>query len=376
MGEVRTTASIPEIPVQLASPRSRKWTPKVTGVITAESLYDRYVIPRRDQRDKSGYQRELSTTRVNKLVKDLREGRVDLPTSILVNLRSFEEERNFRVLDGQLHLRLEGGPLHVVDGQHRVAALARLFEEDPERWGDYEVPFVCMLGAGELEEMRQFYVVNSTAKSVRTDLALDLLKQQAESHPEIMNSLEETGQTWKVKGQTLTEELNGTKHWRSVIRFPGEPKASTTISSASMVNSLKPLFSNPFFGQMTTPNQIKVLSAYWQAIEEVIPEPFEEPTDYTLQKGLGTMAMHGFLLYVLEYVRATGRSVIEIQPYVDALEPVLSSLEGDTASGDPVRGADFWLSGAEGAAGSYSSSAGQRVLIARLRTLLPEMPVM
>jgi hypothetical protein len=34
-----------------------------------------------------------------------------------------------------------------------------------------------MIGAGELEEMRQFYVVNSTAKSVRTDLVLDLLKQ-------------------------------------------------------------------------------------------------------------------------------------------------------------------------------------------------------
>lgn len=375
MGEVQSVVVVPEIPVQLASLRERKWTPKVTGLITAKDLYDRYVIPRRDQRDKSGYQRELSSTRVNKLVKDLREGRVDLPTSILINLRSFEEGRNFRLLDGQLHLRLEGGPLHVVDGQHRVAALVRLFEEDPERWGNYEIPFVCMLGADELEEMRQFYVVNSTAKSVRTDLALDLLKQQAEAHPEIMVSLEETGQTWKVKGQTLTEELNRTALWRGLIRFPGEPKASTTISSASMVSSLKPLFSNPFFGQMTTPNQVKVLNAYWQGIEEVIPEPFEEPTEYTLQKGQGAMVIHGSLLYVLEYVRSTGRSVIEPQPYADALEHVLLDLEGDTASGDPVRGADFWLSGAAGAAGAYSSSAGRRVLIARLRALLPEIQV-
>jgi hypothetical protein len=33
------------------------------------------------------------------------------------------------------------------------------------------IPFTCMLGATEDEEMDQFYIVNSKAKSVRTDLA-------------------------------------------------------------------------------------------------------------------------------------------------------------------------------------------------------------
>jgi len=36
---------------------------------------------------------------------------------------------------------------------------------------------------------------------------------------------------------------------------------------------------------------------------------------------------------------------------------------------------DFWLSGSEGAAGSYSSSAGRRVLTAKIRGLLPEIEV-
>lgn len=375
MGEVQSIVNAPEIPVQLTKPRSRRWTQKVTGVISAEDLYDRYAIPQRDHRNKKGYQRELSTSRVNRLVKELREDRVDLPTSILVNLRDFEEDRHLVLREGRRYLRLDGESLNVVDGQHRVAALARLVEEDPKRWGDYEIPFVCMLGADELEEMREFYVVNSTAKSVRTDLALDLLKQQAESQPAIMTALEETGQTWKVKGQTLAEELSRTALWRGLIRFPGEPKAGTTISSASVVSSLKPLLSNAYFGQMTIPNQIKMLNAYWQGVKEVIPEPFEEPTEYTIQKGLGAMVMHGFLIYVLEYVRSTGRSVIEAQPYADALDPVLLDLQGDTATGEPVRGSDFWLSGSEGAAGSYSSSAGRRVLTAKLRTLLPEIEV-
>lgn len=129
MGEVQSAVGAPEIPVQLTRPRSRRWTQKVTGVIAAEDLYERYVIPQRDHRNRRGYQRELSTSRVNRLVKELREDRVDLPTSILVNIRDFDEDQHFVLRDSKLHLRLDGEPLHVVDGQHRIAALARLVEE-------------------------------------------------------------------------------------------------------------------------------------------------------------------------------------------------------------------------------------------------------
>lgn len=232
-----------------------------------------------------------------------------------------------------------------------------------------------MLGGTEMEEMREFYVVNSTAKSVRTDLALDLLKQQAEADPAVSDGLIESGQSWKVKGQTLTKELNQASLWRGLIRFPGDPKGVTTIGSASMVSSLKPLLSNPYFSQITTHNQLKVLDAYWRGIQAVVPEPFAEPTEYALQKGLGAMVMHGFLAYVLENVNSRGNSVIEGQSYAEVLEEVLTELEGDTTEGGVARGADFWRAGAEGAAGSYSSSAGRRVLTAKLRSGLPPIEV-
>ena len=59
-----------------------------------------------------------------------------------------------------------------MDGQHRVAALKKLMEEDPDGgWEKFQIPFICMVGATEPEEMEQFYVVNSRAKSVRTALA-------------------------------------------------------------------------------------------------------------------------------------------------------------------------------------------------------------
>ena len=61
--------------------------------------------------------------------------------------------------------------------------------------------------------------------------------------------------------------------------------------------------------------------------------------------------------------------------YADALREALTNLEGDTSSGGVARGAEFWLGGGEGAAGSYSSNAGRRVLVAKLRSSLPEIEV-
>lgn len=362
------------LPVRVRRPR--RHSAQAIGVMTAAALVDRYEIPHRDSRAKRGYQRPVSMTRVNKLVADLKRGRVDLPTAVLLNIRDFDSASNLvEDGDGMALLRPNGQALYVVDGQHRIEALAKLVEEDPAKWSDYPIPFVCMLGADELEEMEQFYVVNSTAKSVRTDLALDLLKQRAENDPSVMEALMEKGEDWKVEAQTLTEELVKTRLWRGHIRFPGEPKGETNIGSAGVANSLKQVLSTPFFSQISTPNRVKILEAYWEGIDKVIPEVFREPSDYALQKSTGVMIMHSLLIPVIELLRSQGRSLIDPEAYEEVLHDTLLNLEGDTANGEIARGADFWLSGTHGAAGSFSSNAGRRVLSVRLRTDLPEVEV-
>ncbi len=349
--------------------------PQVIGVITAAALVDRYEVPQRDHRRKAGYQRPVSQSRVNKLASDLRNGQIDLPTAVLLNIRATSDRLLEKISDTEGVFRPNGHQLFVVDGQHRLAALAKLVADDPERWSDYEVSFVCMIGASELEEMRQFYVVNSTAKSVRTDLALDLLKQQAEANPQLMNSLIEKGEDWKVEGQTIAEALALTRLWKNRIRFPGDPTAETTIGSAGIVSSVKQLLSTPYFGQISTENKIRILESYWSGIEQVIPDAFREPTEYALQKSGGVMIMHGLLVSVIELLRSRGLSVIDPDSYASVLEEPLLTLEGDNAEGDIARGADFWLAGIRGAAGSFSSNAGRRVLRSRLSTTLPSIDV-
>ena len=353
----------------------RKGRRVVAGVLDAGTLVALHVVPRRDTRNKSGYQRDPTQARVNRLQTELRRDRVDLPTAVLLSMR---EDAGALVEDNAegLRLQLAGRRLNVVDGQHRLAALRGLIDEDSEKWSAFKVPFVCVLGADEQEEMEQFYVVNSTAKSVRTDLAYDLLKQQAENDPKLAEALEERGEKWKVAGQTIVERLSRESElWKSRIRFPGEPMSDTTINNSGMVNSLKQLLASPYFGSVTTDNQVKILDAYWGGIEGVLPECFRTPTDYAIQKSTGVTTLHALLLSAIEHVRSRGDSVIEPGSYERVLDSPLGELQGETPDGDVASGCEFWRVGSAGAAGSHSSNAGRRVLMAKIRSRLPELEV-
>lgn len=347
----------------------------VVGSIEVSQLAQRYAVPYRVFGTRTGYQRQPSTARINQLKNELTSSRVDLPTAVLLSLRDYRQSRNLVERNGQLVLRLDGELLYVVDGQHRVEALVRLHQKDPSRWAAYRLAATFMLGATEVEEMEQFYVVNSTAKSVRTDLAYDLLKQRAESNPVLLEALEERGHGWKVLGQTIVEELAKTSVWRGRIRFPGQEVGETVIGSAAVVNSLRPLLATAYFQMITTPNQVAILDAYWQGVRRVLPDAFHEPEKYAVQKTLGVNALHNVLVAVLEYVRSVGGSVTDPDTYSEALRDPLIELEGDTRSGEPASGLQFWLSGPDGAAGQYSSNAGQRVLTARIRRSLPRVEV-
>jgi DGQHR domain-containing protein len=370
------------IPVTMG-PQLRGGIQTIVGSMPAGLLVpDNYRIPRRDTLKKEGYQRDVSRARVNKLVTDLQKTRVDLPTAILLNLREITaEDLLIKGADGEVFMPEPSddrfGPFYVVDGQHRLVALHDLVEQNPDKWSQFLIPFVCMVGADVRQEMEQFYVVNSNAKSVRTDLAMDLLKQRAESDPNVMESLIERGEKWKVDGETIVEKLTDESPvWRHRIRFPNQPKNETTLSSAAMVNSLKQLLGTPYFGAINLENQVKVLDAYWRGIREVLPEAFnDEPSAYSIQKGSGVTVLHAVLIHVLEYIRSMGLSVTDGTSYRDAIEEALETLEGDTPNGDIVNGMEFWRAGPDGAAGAYSSNAARRVLIAKIKSRLPQVEI-
>ena len=362
----------------IEGPKLRSGTRTAVGFMPAGVLIpDDHVIPWYDTRTKKGYQRRPQEPRINQLANDLRKDRTDLPTAVLLNIRNVDERHVLK--NGRINLISENTSdppvkFYIVDGQHRILALKKLMDEDKDRWAHFMLPFVCLLGATEEEEMTQFYIVNSTAKSVATDLALSLLRRRADSDADVYQQLQERGREWQVDGQKVVERLaNESTIWKGRIRLPSMDKGETTISSTSLVSSMKPLLGSPYFGGLRPELQLKVLDAFWHGIRDLLRPVFDEPTEHVIQKGVGVIVMHAILPDVLERVRSRGLSTVDASSYSLVLKGAIDKLSGENAQGDPVTGLEFWATAPLGAAGTYSSSAGRRVLQAKIRQLLPEI---
>lgn len=367
------------IPV-IKGPVLRAGPPLVAGVITVEKLIRHAYFPTHRHERGEGYQRAAGTSRVNKLAAALVDGAVDLPTAVLLSLRDVEPDEVLeKVDDHNLLLCLDPGKaeaehrLYVVDGQHRIRALRKAVA-DGTRLRNFKVVFTCMIGATESQEMEQFYVVNSNAKSVPTDLAWRLMKEMARVDPRFGGDLARKGEGWKPLAQELVEDLaKSSKYWEKRIRFPNTPKAATTIPSSGLAKSFQSIANKTvlFGNQIPGQTRLQIVDAYWKAISEVYPEAFENPAKHNLQGAIGANTMHEVFPLAYELVRQAGGSPYKAESYREHLEGPLLAIEHVSGEGQIVRGVDFWRSGKAGASASFSSEAGRRVLADMLKSLFP-----
>lgn len=357
----------------------RTGIPVVLGSMPVKHLLDRLEIPYLDALRKTGYQRKPAMPRIKRLADELRDGHADIPTSILINIRESKVDEYLSSNGDITYLEI---PLDseikffIVDGQHRTLAFKILYEEDFDKWGDYKVQFVAMIGADPEQEMKQFYTVNSTAKSVKTDLAYDILNTLSDKDNHIKNDLVSRGQTWKIEGQKLAELMHkDSSVWANKIRLANADKKETVLPVASLVNSLASPLKTKFFGNHSLSSQYEILEAYWTGISIAMPTAFNDYyKDYSIQKGLGTAIMNELLGDVIEVIRNKGKDVTDPKAYADVVKPMLDNLSAFNAEDEEVKGADFWLSGKlGGAAGAFSSSAGKKLLAAKLKANMPKL---
>ncbi len=268
-----------------------------------------------------GYQRPEETPRVKKFANWLRhelerQNKVRMPSAILLSGRGTDI-----AVSGNGTIKLKRcTPLPLVDGQHRRAGfLFAIDEKEMDSFRDYELPVVIMLDIDKLEEMRQFNVVNSTQKSVRTDLVNMILTQLAESEGD---DAVRSADQWKVVVSQVVKRLNSEPDgpWNDQIVMPDqgayskEQQAATphlrhkrVARATSMMTALKPIeaylyehFTGDLGLQGRSDRLAEIVSAYWGAVRELCPDCFERADDYVMLKTPGIFALGRLCLRVMK----------------------------------------------------------------------------
>jgi len=268
----------------------------------------------------------------------------------------------------------------VVDGQHRVEALVRLYQKNgasKEKWENFAIPFICLLGADRDGEMTEFHVVNTNAKSIDTGLAIDILKQRADNSAAVRDHLTETGRAWVQKAGTLTQMLSTFDIWKGRIRFPNQEKKGTLITNNGMAASLRPLVEQPGYFQSIgdAEQQVRVINAFWEGIKIAIPEVMERPEDFNIQRNIGVVALHAVMVNVLAVMSSKGMSVLDPGNFSEVMDVPLKELGGRNQDGSWVQGEDFWRRGAMGASSLFNGRTGRRILQAQITEKLPSVAI-
>tara|TARA_X000000950_G_scaffold284849_1_gene388943 strand:+ start:307 stop:1440 length:1134 start_codon:yes stop_codon:yes gene_type:complete len=343
-------------------------TQLVTTVIKVKDLVENYAVDVFDhskgRAGKGGYQRKANQTRIKKLAKLLAESKVTIPTSILANIRKPSEKIIKFDTSGRALVNLSS-PIMIIDGQHRVASFSEVYNNsdiygiDKIKFGEIKLFISLLWNASLQEEINQFYVVNSNAKSIPVGNRQEL-EAYIGSGDDLISELVD-----------LTWELDKTEVWKGKIKFPNS--TSGLIPNSGIVSSLKTVFNDSNLKKLSSEEKLALVSAVWIGIKEVLPGCFKNPEKYTLQKGIGVNTIHGLIPDIFADILTNNGMTFDKKSIQDPfdpnvwkkyLEPLRKYEDNDqTGEANTVVGEEFWKIGKTGGAGQYSSGQGRSVLL-------------
>lgn len=313
-----------------------------------------------------GYQREELQAHYNKVGRYLvADKNAILPTSILLSVRG---EVTFEPLDenstmGFLYIPEDALPLYIVDGQHRVAGLRHAvvdLEDDKAR--NFTLPAVIMAGMPKFDEVQQFYIVNSTSKRIKTDLAERLLTEMADQDDTVKKEkVIGKGKAHLLRAIKIVDILNEQMGpWEGRIQQVNKRKVGDVmIAESSFTESLKPILLIPWVLRMSDAEVAKIINRYWSAIFNYIPDALANPRNYSIQKTIGTYTWHLVAPAVLEVCRTD--MDFSMEKMVDILSDAREYLEEA-----------YWEVGNNDGAAQYSSRGGFAILSTSILGTLPE----
>lgn len=354
------------------------------GVLPAGKLVPITVVDVRTPSNKQGYQRELASRRINEVKHYLEEADGVFPSSVLLSYRSDQFKFHANPNDdsgelGMLELTDEDPKFYVIDGQHRIEALRRAIDDDPEKFDSYPVPFTMLANPDVFEEARWFYLVNSKAKRVPVELAEELLATAADTKGDdwLRNAEAPPGSTRgdQIVMQTKLVHLVARLEevcpvWTGHILTAGQkPTTKQDVKSHTIITSIArggALSDRTIQVALETNLEqlAQALGAYWQAIALKWPLAIADGKAYSLRGTQGLYSLHAIFPDVLTICR-------ENRDYsVENMSTILKPIPEDD---------DFWIRAKDGAEGNPLTQATSmgflRRLARHLRAHLPEPSV-
>ena len=338
-----------------------------TKWLLAHCTIDRYR-PEIDDDDfeKQGYQRTLSSTHINKIrryvlgtLRDSRSSRAlpIFPTSILLSSREDLEflpdntqrsSQQNRVSTGVLRIP-NNLKLYIIDGQHRIEGLRKAVETAAEEQQkalleDYHLPVTIMRCERKPQEVIHFVTINKEAKSVRTDLAERLLDSLFNKYPNIIRSEDQIEKiTKKTKWLAVARALETTpdQPWFGRIAKPNEQRKGGKVASEGQLSkSLRHIFKGVSLG-WSLDKRIRYVIDFWKAIKELLPEAFQDPSEYVIQAAVGFGTLNRLLPKLANHYDGTPESIKRV---LEGIDPYFTD-------------AEYWKRGT-GEATQYSGEGG------------------
>ena len=325
------------------------------AVMSATQIVSNYKVDVWHPSNPDGYQRAISFPRAKKFGRFV--STEISPPAILVNIRN-EDKDSVSYVNGQLEIP-DDVPIWFVDGQHRAVGLTELVESAAEKYGNLQFPIVIMMGEEIYDEAKQFVIVNTSQKRVRTDLGERFLQKQAKIEgTEKMLQKGIRNIEWVPTAIDVVDSLNTTSGsvWYNLIRLPNEPKGTTIVSQKAFSDSLKPLLKDDGrYFRRSASYVSPIISRYWEAIKEVCPEPFDNPEDYVMLKTTGVVSLHSILPRIVQRLNTDSPTK---EQFVEVLRKVPS-----------ITDATIWQS----PKGDYSIMTGQKGFLIIKTELLDEL---
>ena len=325
------------------------------GKLAAKDLIKLSDVDKFEEKELTGYQREVYRERTSELVEYLGECPVAIMPGIFVSIRNAKFIPQSGDV-GILEIFNKKGSIWIIDGQHRIGGFERIrnkfvFEEkqtiSTELFSslmNYEIPIVFVnsnqvaqkissskskseqtIEAEDLERA-MFFIVNKTQKGINPSLKDALLYRINIGGIDGIPALRK--EKWRINGASIAISLNhdAESPLKELINVSGKRLHGKPVQLNSFVSSLEKLLRDTTFTSLSINEQLLFVRTLWIVLSKILPQAFDLETskDYMILKALGLHTLNWVAYDILRKCKNEELNCLDEEVIGKMLEPLKS----------------------------------------------------